>query len=307
MRIEVGKDENRRYMLVTFEDISELKQIQEEAMLNRLLHNGPTASVLTDAKGVVVKSNSAFNTLLQVEDSTKLNVIHLLSEEFSHHWPQISQQLQIQGSWKGQVFAMMNHVQDSCLQATLQGYLDNSGELEYIQCSFEQAIVKHSNKDGLNSVPKRSTIFNHKDDLERYFNNLTQHCKDFSSLLMIDISAEDMLSHMSDMGQIESRQKEVEIHLLRDLPHRYQMSHWQLGKLIVVLPDTDSDQAHYFAIETLNKLNDNGLGEGICIGIASYQAEQSLEQLIANAEVALKRAKQTGQQQICQAYTRQLI
>ncbi|MGS0730153.1 PAS domain-containing protein, partial [Shewanella sp. 0m-11] len=195
-----------------------------------------------------------------------LNVIHLLSEEFSHHWPQISQQLQIQGSWKGQVFAMMNHVQDSCLQATLQGYLDNSGELEYIQCSFEQAIVKHSNKDGLNSVPKRSTIFNHKDDLERYFNNLTQHCKDFSSLLMIDISAEDMLSHMSDMGQIESRQKEVEIHLLRDLPHRYQMSHWQLGKLIVVLPDTDSDQAHYFAIETLNKLNDNGLGEGICIG-----------------------------------------
>ncbi|MGS0674434.1 PAS domain-containing protein [Shewanella sp. 125m-1] len=307
VRIEVSKDENRRFMLVTFEDISELKQIQEEAMLNRLLHNGPTASVLTDAKGVVVKSNSAFNTLLQVEDSTELNVIHLLSEEFSHHWPQISQQLQIQGSWKGQVFAMMNHVQDSCLQATLQGYLDNSGELEYIQCSFEQAIVKHSNKDGLNSVPKRSTIFNHKDDLERYFNNLTQHCKDFSSLLMIDISAEDMLSHMSDMGQIESRQKEVEIHLLRDLPHRYQMSHWQLGKLIVVLPDTDSDQAHYFAIETLNKLNDNGLGEGICIGIASYQAEQSLEQLIANAEVALKRAKQTGQQQICQAYTRQLI
>ncbi|MGS0728841.1 PAS domain-containing protein, partial [Shewanella sp. 0m-11] len=70
VRIEVSKDENRRFMLVTFEDISELKQIQEEAMLNRLLHNGPTASVLTDAKGVVVKSNSAFNTLLQVEDST---------------------------------------------------------------------------------------------------------------------------------------------------------------------------------------------------------------------------------------------
>ncbi|MGS0680208.1 PAS domain S-box protein [Shewanella sp. 125m-7] len=306
VRIEVSKDDKRRYMLVTFEDISELKQSQEEAMLNRLLHNGPTASVLTDAKGIVVKSNTAFNAMLQVEESKDLNVNNFLSEEFSNHWPQISEQLQIQGYWKGQVFAVMNHVQDSCLQATLQGHLDSSGELEFILCSFEQAMVKASNKDPRSAAPLRSTIFNHKDDLERYFNKLSQHCKDFSSLLMIDISAEDMLSHMSDIGQLESRQKEVEIHLLRDLPHRYQMSHWQLGKLIVVLPDTDSDQAHYFAIDTLNKLNDNGLGEGICIGIASYQSGQTLEQLIGNAEVALKRAKQTGEQNICQAYTRLL-
>ncbi|GIU23039.1 PAS domain-containing protein [Shewanella sp. MBTL60-007] len=306
VRIEVSIDKKRHYMLVTFEDISELKQSQKEATLNALLNDGPVANVLTDAKGLVVKSNSAFKSLLQIEDNEALNVNHLLSEDFSKHWPQISQQLIIQGSWKGQVFANTSHIEDSCLQATLKGYLDGAGELEYILCSFEHAILKPENRKGSTLVPQRSTIFNHKDDLERYFNNLTQHCKDFSSLLMIDISAEGMLSHMSDMGQLESRQKEVEVHLLRDLPHRYQMSHWQLGKLIVVLPDTDSDQAHYFAIETLNKLNDNGLGEGIHIGIASYQAGQNLEQFIANAEVALKRAKQTGEQNICQAYTRQI-
>ncbi|ABV86123.1 PAS domain-containing protein [Shewanella pealeana] len=306
VRIEMGIDKKRRYMLVTFEDISELKQSQKEAMLNFLLNDGPMACVLTDPKGIVVKSNNAFNTLLQIEDDEALNVTHLLSEDFSNHWPQIAQQLIIQGTWKGPVFAQIGHKEETCLQTTLKGHLDSGGELEFILCTFEQARLDPANRGASGLVPHRSTIFNHKGDLERYFNNLSQHCKDFSSLLMIDISAEDMLSHMSDIGQLESRQKEVEIHLLRDLPHRYQMSHWQLGKLIVVLPDTDSDQAHYFAIETLNKLTDNGLGEGICIGIASYQEGQDLEQFIANAEVALKRAKQTGEQNICQAYTRLL-
>ncbi|MCK8044727.1 PAS domain-containing protein [Shewanella sp. 1CM18E] len=303
-RTEIGADNKRSYMLVTFEDISELKQVQQQATLCRLLNDVPMASVLTDAKGLVLKANDAFNQLLQIEDSTTLNVSTLLSDEFSQQWPQISQQLQIQGCWKGQVFVVLSHAPDQFLQATLKGHLDSSGELEYIHCSFELAEQRAFARENGSLVPKRSTIFNHKDDLERYFTNLTQKCKDFSSLLMIDISADGMLSHMSDLGQLESRQKEVEIHLLRDLPHRYQMSHWQLGKLIVVLPDTNSDQAHYFALESLNKLNDNGLGDGICIGIASYQAGQTLEQLIANAGVALKRAKQTGDQNICQAFTR---
>ena len=125
--------------------------------------------------------------------------------------------------------------------------------------------------------------------------------------MLLDIAAEGMLSHMSDIGQLESRQKEVESQLLRELPNRYQMSRWQLGKLIIMLPDTDSDQAHYFAIDTLSKLKSNGLGDGICIGIAAYQGGQILEQFLSNAEVALKRAKQTDEQNICQAFTRQIF
>ena len=39
---------------------------------------------------------------------------------------------------------------------------------------------------------------------------------------------------------------------------------------------------------------------------APLESGQSLEQFLGNAEVALKRAKQTGEQNICQAYTRQL-
>ncbi|GIU40785.1 diguanylate cyclase [Shewanella sairae] len=304
IRIEIGADNKRRYMLVSFEDISQLKQSQEQAMLNQLLNDVPMANVLTNPKGIVLKANEAFNQLLQIEDSTALNIASLLNDDFSKQWPQIAQQLQIQGCWKGQVFAVIDHVQDHCLQATLKGHLDSAGELEYIVCSLEQSASRIADKDRRNLVPQRSTIFNHQADLESYFNNLSQNCKDFSSLLLINVSAEEMLSHMSDLGQLESRQKEVEIHLLRDLPHRYQMSHWQLGKLIIVLPDTNSDQAHYFALENLNKLNENGLGEGICIGIASYQDGQTLDELIANAEVALKRAKQSGEQNICQAYTR---
>ena len=112
---------------------------------------------------------------------------------------------------------------------------------------------------------------------------------------------------MSDIGQLENRQKEVELKILRDLPTGYQMSHWQLGKLIIILPTTDADEAHHFAIKSMSNLSDIGLSEGICMGIATYQTGLTLEQYLSHAEVALKRAKQTGEQMICQAFTRQNI
>lgn len=304
LRLESDMENNQSYTLVTLTDISALKHSQEEARLNRLLGDTPTAAVLVDAKGVVIKSNSAFDTLIQRPDSRNLQITDLLAEEFKQQWPQISQQLSMKGTWKGQVLSSNRHTHDDCVQATLKGHLDASDALEYIICIFECTEYQVS-KDKVNSVPQRSTIFNERRDLERYFNNMSQEKKDFSSLMLIDIAAEGMLSHMSDMAQLESRQKEVEIQLLRELPHRYQMSRFQLGKLIVMLPDTDSDQAHYFAIETLSKLRSNGLAEGICIGIAAYHGGQALEQLLNNAEIALKRAKQTDEQNICQAFTRQ--
>ena len=42
------------------------------------------------------------------------------------------------------------------------------------------------------------------------------------------------------------------------------------------------------------------------MGVAAYRTGLTLEQYLGNAEVALKRAKQTGEQMICQAFTRQI-
>jgi PAS domain S-box-containing protein len=307
LRLEIDMNNGQNYTLVTFEDVGELKHSQEEAKLNQLLNDNPIATVLSDAKGVIIKSNQAFNTLMQVKDSRKLQITDLLNEEFKQKWPQISQQLMIKGTWQGQIFSSNNRANDACMLATLKSHLDSSNDIEYIVCTFERAKSRLHANDPKSLVPHRSTIFSDRRDLERYFNDMSQAKKDFSSLMLLDIAAEGMLSHMSDSGQLESRQKEVEIQLLRELPNRYQMSRWQLGKLIIMLPDTDSDQAHYFAIDTLAKLKDNGLGEGICIGIAAYQDGQELEQFLSNAEVALKRAKQTDEQNICQAFTRQMF
>jgi len=54
----------------------------------------------------------------------------------------------------------------------------------------------------------------------------------------------------------------------------------------------------------LQSLEEKNLGEGINIGIASYLQPQSLDTYLANAEIALKRAKQSVDQNICQAFTR---
>ena len=178
------------------------------------------------------------------------------------------------------------------------------GEIDYIVCTLEQAAERGRGTEKRSLVPHRSTILLSLVDLERYFNSLPPPSRLSSSLLLMDINPEGMLSHMSDIDQLANRQQEVEVQLLLEIPANYQILHWQLGKLLVMLPDTDATQAHNFALNMMEKLNSNGLGEGISIGIAGYQEGQTLEQYLNNAEIALKRAKQNNDQNIGQAFTR---
>ena len=292
------------YLLVTFEDVTQLKQAQQQAHLNQLLNDNAVACALVKANGELELANDAFMELVSIHDIDNKNLTELLNNDLDVQWPRITQQLLLQSTWKGQILCDPNGHENTCLQATLKGHLDAAGEIEHIVCTLEKAQKRALLQDRGDFIPHRSTILVNLRDLDDYFNSLDAVSRDNSSLLLIDITAESMLSHMSDIGQLESRQREVEIHILKSLPMRYQMSHWQLGKLIVILPNTHPDDAHHYAVATLESLNEIGLGAGICMGIASYQPEQNLEQYLINAEVALKRAKQIGEQNICQAFTR---
>ncbi|NMH66492.1 PAS domain-containing protein [Shewanella salipaludis] len=305
--IRPAPNSNKRapHLLITLEDISELSSCQKEAFLSRLLCNNAVAAALTDASGKLIMTNDVFDTQMQLNGELDHNLATLLDNDLSNQWPRITQQITMQGKWQGQILCSANHRHSACLQATLQGHMDSDGEVQYIVCTLEQATQRNRIKEAGELIPHRSTIFLNLEDLERYFRSLPPQSRNQSSLLLVDINPEGMLSHMSDIGQLETRQQEVEMRLLLELPSSYQMSHYQLGKLVLILPDTDATQAHKFASEILDTLNENGLGEGICIGIAGYQPEQSLEAYLSNAEVALKRAKQTGNQNICQAFTRQ--
>ncbi len=299
---QASKYQCSNYLVITFEDISQLKQVQQDAYLSKILNNSGIPTALIQADGSIMRVNSAFEQEMQISTDCT-NIINILPNDLGSNWSHISQLILLKGSWEGQVL-YTSSTNDTYLQATLKGHIDVSGELDYIVCTFEQATIKYTYDESRSLVPHRSTIFVNYRDLENYFDSLNQSSKDHSSLLLLDITSENMLSHMSDIGQLETRQKEVEVSLLRELPLNYQMSHWQLGKLIFILPDTDADQAHHFAIKSLASLNNIGLGQGICMGIASFQPEQDLEQYLRNAEIALKRAKQIGEQYICQAFTR---
>ena len=296
---------SKQYLLITFEDVSELNNTKNDAYISQMLNDSAVPTALIQADGNLVRTNQAFDEQLQIQQNPTDNLTELLNRDLGNKWSQILQQITLQGSWKGQVICSQNHIVNDCLQATLKGHLDSSGELEYIVCTFEQAVKKQSLAERGELVPHRTTVLVNIRDLESYFTSLDSHSRETSSLILIDITAESMLSHMSDIGQLENRQKEVELKILRDLPTGYQMSHWQLGKLIIILPTTDADEAHHFAIKSMSNLSDIGLSEGICMGIATYQTGLTLEQYLSHAEVALKRAKQTGEQMICQAFTRQ--
>lgn len=304
IHLKPNEDKLYRYMIVTFEDVSELKQYQQDAYLNQLITDNSVPTALSNANGLIIRANRAFDEMVNIIEHKDQNLTELLEKDLGKNWSQITQQIFVQGSWTGPIDTNINEQLETSTQATLKGYLDEAGDIEYIVSTFERALPQNHYLQEGELIPHRSTILVSLRDLDDYFNNMSPLNKDFSSLLLLDITAESMLSHISDIAQIENRQREVESQLFRDLPHRYQIAKWQLGKLIIILPNTDADQAHYFALESLNKLQACGLGDGICIGIASYQENQTLEQFLSNAEIALKRAKQTGEHNICQAFTR---
>ncbi|UML93030.1 PAS domain-containing protein [Shewanella xiamenensis] len=293
------------HMLITLEDISAIINSQNQAFLSELLCDTTVATALTDANGKLIKINPVFDQLMQLNGDLNHDLASLLSNDLGNQWQRITAQISMQGQWQGQILCSPNLRHSNCLQATLKGHVATDGEIDYIICTLEQAVDGQRGAEPRSFVPHRSTILQHLSDLERYFASLSPQSRNHSSLLVMDINPEGLLSHMSDIDQLENRQQEVEIQLLLEIPTHYQILHWQLGKLLLLLPDTDATAAHHFALNTIEKLNSNGLGEGISIGIASYQEGQSLEQYLSNAEVALKRAKQNNDQNIGQAFTRQ--
>ncbi|WP_372872007.1 PAS domain-containing protein [Shewanella sp.] len=293
--------DRQRYFLVGLTDIGELAKCRREESLHRLLADSAVATALTDAEGHLLKYNNAFEQLLDMAEPISGNLADILENDLGNQWARISQMVAMQGSWQGQILCTNNAA--SCLQATLKGHLDDEGDVEYLVCTLEQATNRRNRESG-HLIPNRSTILANIEDLQRYFEALGEASRVNSCLMLMDISPSGMLSHMSDIGQLEKRQQEVEMLLLKELPSNFQISHWQLGKLVIILPFTGNNDAHKYATDAMSELNSHGLGEGISIGIAAYQDGQDLEAYISHAEIALKRAKQTGDQKICQAFTR---
>ncbi|MCL1088190.1 PAS domain-containing protein [Shewanella profunda] len=292
------------HLLVTLTDISELITTKQQAFLSDLLCDNTVATALTDANGKLIKVNPVFDSLMQLNGELNHDLATLLANDIGNQWQRITAQISMQGQWQGQILCSPNLRHSNCLQATLKGHVAADGEINFIICTLEQAADRIHGAEPRNYVPHRSTILLNLSDLERYFTSLAPQSRNLSSLLLMDINPEGMLSHMSDIDQLETRQQEVEVQLLLEIPASYQILHWQLGKIIVILPNTDATQAHHFALNTMEKLNSNGLGEGITIGIAGYKEGQTLEQYLSNAEIALKRAKQNNDQNIGQAFTR---
>ncbi|QUN07664.1 PAS domain-containing protein [Shewanella yunxiaonensis] len=289
------------YALISFEDISELKQVRQDAFLNQLLSDSAVATALLTPKGNLVRVNEAFDQMLQLDGNLEHTLTELLQNDLDKQWPRIMQSVATHGLWQGQI--LCQDKRPGCLQATLKSYQDSDGELSYLICTLERA----SNIRELPGpkIPHRIKVMPEPDDLDNFFNAMSPQEQQHSCLMVLDISPEALLSHMSEIESLETRQQQVETQVLADLPRGYQIANLQLGKIAVLLPNTDATASHHFAAQVLENLGQHGLANGVCIGIAAYVAGQSLQQFLKNAEVALKRAKQSGERNICQAFTRQ--
>ncbi|MCT8985476.1 hypothetical protein O1D97_02550 [Marinomonas sp. 15G1-11] len=304
IRSELCPNSKESYWLVTFEDITILYDSQRQAYLYQLLSDSAVATALTDSSGKLIKCNSQFDHLMKLNGETDIPITDLLGNELKNQWQDICAQISLQGEWTAQIMPFTQSRYNQCLKTTLAGQLTFDGDIEYLICTFEETAPTIAVHNSSNVFGHSSAIVLRLTELEHHFNNLNEQTKIQSSLLVMDINPEGIFSSMGNMSQLEKRQKDIELQLLIELPLNYQIAQWQLGKLVILLPDTNATSAHQYAMNVMHCLAENQLAEGINIGIAGYMSPQSLEQYLANAEIALKRAKQSVDQNICQAFTR---
>ncbi|GGB56429.1 diguanylate cyclase [Shewanella inventionis] len=304
IRSEVCPYSKEHYWLVTLEDITILYDSQRQAYLYQLLSDSAVATALTDASGKLIKCNSKFDHLMSLNGETDIAITELLGDELKNQWQNICAQISLQGEWTAQIMPFTQSRYSHCLKTTLAGQLAYDGEIEFLICTFEETLPTIALNNHSNVFGHRSAIVLRINELENHFNQLSEQTKMQSSLMVMDINPNAIFSHMGNMSQLEKRQKDIELQLLIELPLNYQISQWQVGKLVILLPETDANSAHQYAMKIIHCLEVNDLSEGINIGIAGYVSPQTLEQYLANAEIALKRAKQSVDQNICQAFTR---
>ncbi|WP_133407945.1 PAS domain-containing protein [Parashewanella tropica] len=292
------KDE---YLLISICDITESRKLQEQAALYYQISETAIPVVLVDIQGRIQKSNSQFDQAFKLKSSSD-SLTYLLGGEIEKQWGHIQQQLALKGLWRGNTQYFYNG-QQVCFDVVIDHADADSHELDLFVCSFIPSIssfvVEKEKK-----IPHRSRILTGYEEVESYFSSLDENKRLYASMMLLDITPVGVFSHMSDIEKLEKRQHDIEVRLLLELPKAYQLALYQLGKLMVMLPNTSSDEAHQFAVEIYNRLDEIGLSEGISIGIVSYHQGQSLKTFMDNAEIALQRAKQNAEQNICQAFTR---
>ncbi|RLV59749.1 hypothetical protein D5018_10285 [Parashewanella curva] len=295
--------DREQYLLISISDITELRQMQEQAALNHQISEAAIPVVLVNIKGRIQQSNRKFDQAFKRKSNSD-SLIYLLGSEIEKQWGHIQQQLALTGQWHG----CTQHFYDG--QYTYFEVMINSvdasmNEPDLFVCSLVPSIASDETEKQ-KMIPHRSRILMGYDEVESYFASLDDDKRLYASMMLLDIRPVGVFSHMSDIDKLEKRQHDIEIRLLLELPKAYQLAQCQLGKLMVMLPNTSSDEAHQFAVDTYNRLDEIGLSEGISIGIVSYHQDQSLKDFMDNAEIALQRAKQNVEQNICQAFTRQL-
>ncbi|MBM7072011.1 PAS domain-containing protein [Shewanella sp. 202IG2-18] len=291
------------FAIINLNDNSALVQSQEREYLLKKLSDSAVPVALIDTRGHLIKVNNQFDSFLRLGGATDKTLIELFGAEIEPQWNQIQQQISLKGSWQGHL-SMLADGSLINVDILLNNYTAENSDNEHLICTLLPVKKGKSSPKVRESIPFRSAILVSYSDVERYFKSLDIHKRLHSSMMLMEIMPDGVFSHISDRDKLEKRQQDIEMRLLLELPKAYQLAQWQLGKLMIILPNTSADEAHQFALDIMKRLNEHGLSDGVCVGLVVYHEGQTFSQFMDNAEVALKRAKHNGEHNICQAYTR---
>ena len=292
-------ESSEKYFIINLDNECEIEQQKASFTQERMLNETSAAIALISPEGDVIDANANLNKLFPLLSISSQQNVSLVITDTKQHWHQIIDQLKDTSIYESKLkIAQTNQF----IHVTLSINKAKDHDIENIICTF---FVENNNREHVNSkVPNRSSVLTNFDYLESYFKALSSQSRDNASLLLISINPKTVLSLVSHTEDLTTRQNQVELQVLRVLPYQFQIARWMLGKLIIIMPSTTAFEAHQTAALILTALKKHNLLEGVSIGISSYQAPQTLRQLLANAEIALERAPKDIGQPIFQAFTK---
>ncbi|MGL4475739.1 MAG: hypothetical protein ACRCT7_14985 [Shewanella sp.] len=295
------------YLLLTITQQTDLCLSREQVSRLTMFSDGAIAGALFAPDGQLIEVNPAFSHQLK-QEMDDINLISLVNHEQAGLWTRVQEQLTSLGHWHGNLVITLFSQSAQEWQLMLTSHTDSAGEVLAITSYWLPACPKHTleNPQDIASAKHNDDLLGDQHELQRCFEKLDKSSKHPASLLLIDISPEIAHHHISALNQRDTHQHSIEMHLIEFITPNFKLCRGQTGQLLLLMPETLPNQAHLYASDLMNYLIKFDLADGLNIGIAAGTQQDNLATLISHADIALHRAKQTGEQQICQAYTRPL-
>ena len=317
--IVLREEDESAVLQIVFNDITQRKEMEEELRIAAVAFESQNRMVITDCKGLILRSNPAFTHMTGYSSEEAVGQTIQMLESGRHgtaFYQRMFEMVRKDGHWRGEIWNMKKSGEIYAEMLNITVLFAENQNISHFIVSFsdihedkeaEAEIFRLAYYDPLTHLPNRRLL---QDRLHQAV-AATGRSGLYGAILFIDLdnfkSLNDTKGH--DVGDILL----VEVaHRLRAIMREGDTVARQGGDEFVILLENLAEEANEAAV-LAKQLGDKLFGVmrepirlkesnyycKLSIGIRLFHAHDSLEELFKHADLALYQAKNAGRNMLC--------